>query len=409
MKTEFKAGDGMTPETSTSEERKRMYSILQSLGYESQVVHDGYPEQFKDNNLVFSDKQKGSGLDIYLSNAFKVTNPMTFEQMNEVLNNKKKAEFDRIEAENAGLMSKSPVAPLAGIGRGGWKPVKLSQQVKDKIKEASEKVNRDGGGLRYNSNKIRYDLLHPIATKGLAMVMTKGAEKYAERNWERGMSWTSVLASMKRHIAAFESGEDFDPETGLLHIDHVQANAHFLSAFYKIWPKGDDRRHKYLETPKIGLDIDEVLCDWVGDWTEYRNLETPTSWYFDREIVEEFERMRAEDKLDEFYLSLRPLIRPEDIPFEPYCYITSRPVDTKVTEEWLAKNGFPARPVYGVGLGESKVDVAKEQGIDVFVDDAFHNFKALNEAGILCYLMNAPHNQRYDVGHKRIYSLKDLV
>ena len=273
----------------------------------------------------------------------------------------------------------------------------------------SEIVKRDGGGLRYNEGKIRYDLLHPVSLRGIAGVMTKGAEKYAERNWERGMSWTSVMASTKRHIQAWESGEDYDPETGLLHIDHAQCGLHFISAFYKIYPQGDDRRHHYLDTPKIGLDIDEVLCDWVGDWTELRGLPTPTSWYFDRELIEKFEEMREQNKLDEFYLSLPALIKPEDIPFEPHCYITSRPVDTKITEQWLAANGFPARPVFTTTPEKGKVEIAKEQGVEMFVDDGFHNFKALNEAGITCFLMDAPHNQRYDVGFKRIKSLKQLM
>lgn len=31
-----------------------------------------------------------------------------------------------------------------------------------------------------------------------------------------------------------------------------------------------------------------------------------------------------------------------------------------------------------------------------------------NKAGICTYLYDRPHNHRYDVGHKRIYSLKEL-
>jgi uncharacterized HAD superfamily protein len=56
----------------------------------------------------------------------------------------------------------------------------------------------------------------------------------------------------------------------------------------------------------------------------------------------------------------------------------------------------------------SKIDVAKESGIDIFVDDRFENFVELNNAGICCYLFDSPHNRRYDVGHKRIKSLSEL-
>jgi uncharacterized HAD superfamily protein len=75
----------------------------------------------------------------------------------------------------------------------------------------------------------------------------------------------------------------------------------------------------------------------------------------------------------------------------------------------LDDNGFPTKPVFCVGVGQSKVDVAKQTGIDIFVDDSFDNFKALNAAGICCFLYDTPHNQRYDVGYKRIHSLKELV
>lgn len=264
-----------------------------------------------------------------------------------------------------------------------------------------------GGGLRFNEGKLRYDLLHPVAQDGIVRVLTKGAEKYAPRNWERGMKWSTVLASMKRHIAAIERGEDFDPETGELHIDHVQCNAHFLSAYYKIYPQGDDRQQPYLHRPKIGLDIDEVIADWVQAYMDrYGLTERPVYWNFEKEIGEQFKEMK-DDK--EFWLGIKPKVDPKSLPFEPTCYITSRPIPSEWTQEWLQMNGFPARPVYTVGLEMTKVEAAKESGIEIFVDDRYENFVELNQAGICTFLMDAPHNQRYKVGHKRITELNQLV
>ena len=114
-------------------------------------------------------------------------------------------------------------------------------------------------GLRDNVGKLRYDLLHPSAIKRLVEVLTFGSTKYAERNWEKGMKWTTVIASLKRHLAAIEQGEDYDKESGLLHIDHLQCNAHFLSAYYTIYPQGDNRPMK--PKPDIGLDVDGVIAD----------------------------------------------------------------------------------------------------------------------------------------------------
>lgn len=261
-------------------------------------------------------------------------------------------------------------------------------------------------GLRFNEGKIRHDLVPQFAQQQYAKVLTKGSEKYKERNWELGMRWSKVIASLKRHLEAFELGEDFDKESGLLHTSHIMCNAAFLTEYYKIYPQGDDRPHKYLNTPKIGLDIDEVLADWVGHWTKHHGQEIPENWNFDRNIAEKFELLNN-DK--DFWLSIPVKTIPQSIPFEPHCYITSRSIPIEWTMEWLDKNGFPQMPVYSIGHGASKVDVAKKSGIEIYVDDRYENFVELNKNGICCFLFDAPHNQRYEVGFKRIKSLEDLV
>lgn len=167
---------------------------------------------------------------------------------------------------------------------------------------------------------------------------------------------------MKRHIQAFEDGEDYDKETGLLHTAHIMCNAGFLTEYYKIYPQGDDRPHKYLKTPKIGLDIDEVLADWVGHWTKYHGQEVPKRGILTEILVKKFELLKD----DEFWVSIPVKTNPADIHFEPHCYITSRSIPKQWTEEWLDKNGFPTMPVHSVGLGESKIEVAKKSGIDIF-------------------------------------------
>ncbi len=272
--------------------------------------------------------------------------------------------------------------------------------------------------LRYNSGKIMHELIPAKFLDDLAKVYTMGAEKYAADNWRQGFSWTKALGSIKRHINKFERGEDFDYDWSeeilekygpTLHLANAAWGLSVLLEYYKIYPEGDDRKHNHLVNKRIGLDIDEVLCDWLGDWTEHRKLDRPTSWHFDRGIVDEFERMKDAGELDKFYLSLQPLISPTEIPFEPHCYITSRPVESSISEQWLDTHGFPTRPVFTVEPNKSKVDIAIEQKLDIFVDDGYHNFVALNKAGICCFLYDAPHNQRYDVGYKRIKSIKELL
>jgi uncharacterized HAD superfamily protein len=263
-------------------------------------------------------------------------------------------------------------------------------------------------GLRFNEGKLRYDLVHTWAHEQMVRILTKGAQKYTERNWERGMAWSNVLSSLERHLTAIKAGEDYDQETGELHAAHLACNAHFLTAYYKIYPQGDDRPHSYLQGPKIGLDIDGVICDWQGAWCRKFGYNTPEYWNFSYNNKEHFGSFNKEE-LKEFYLNIPPLVDPSNLPFEPHCYITARSVPVELTKEWLQKHGFPTSPVHSIGWGESKVDAAKKAGIDIFVDDSYENFVELNKNGVCCFLYEAPWNKRYNVGFKRIKSLKELA
>jgi 5'(3')-deoxyribonucleotidase len=280
-----------------------------------------------------------------------------------------------------------------------------------------------GKGGRLNDEKVRFDLMEPFAKLQKAQVFTKGARKYAANNWLQGMAWSKCVASGMRHIEAFLRGEDYDfyPDTcadckagtcanhsGELHMAQAAWNFDAIASYYKWFPQGDDRLHVVMPKPKIGLDIDEVICDWVGAWVKEWNMEVPKSWFFDYRIMDRFKEMDLKGTLIPFYLALKPKISPDDIPFEPHCYITSRPVPSFVTQAWLEDHGFPLRPVITIEPGTSKVDAIKKAGVDIFVDDRYDNFEELNRNGICCYLMDAPHNQRYDVGYKRITSLKQL-
>jgi hypothetical protein len=260
--------------------------------------------------------------------------------------------------------------------------------------------------LRYNDGKLRYDLLHPYAIEQLAEIFTFGAKKYAPNNWQKGMPWSKILASLKRHLAAIERGEDYDPESGLLHSAHVEWNAHALTAYYKIYPQGDDRNHKYLKPKKIGLDIDGVLANFQKHVFEYLGQQAKIVTHWDDPNVRDNYEIVKKDP--QFWLSIPPLISPKDIIFSPHCYITARSIDPKVTQEWLDKNGFPKATLYCVGSGESKIETAKKSGIELFVDDHYVNFVDLTNAGIFTYLMDAPYNHHYDVGHRRVKSLKEV-
>jgi len=266
--------------------------------------------------------------------------------------------------------------------------------------------NEKGKGLRFNEGKNRLDLVPTSLIEEVGKVLTFGAAKYGANNYQSGMSWSKVIASLKRHLSAFENGEDFDKESGLLHLSHLACNVTFLLEYYKIYPQGDDRPHRYLLQNKIGLDIDEVLADFVGALMKrFPEQIKERSIYWNDPILHEcFAKVRYDEN---FWLSIEPTIK--ELPFEPHCYITSRSINKEITQKWLDMNGFPHAPLYAMAQGESKVEAAKKSGCDVFVDDCYEHFIDLNRNGIFCYLFDAPHNRRYDVGFRRIKSLSELV
>lgn len=118
---------------------------------------------------------------------------------------------------------------------------KLKKEEAQSIGGMIKEVLKEHKGLRYNEGKLRYDLFEPTAMKELAKLFTIGAQKYEPNNWMKGMSWQSVLASMERHKEAYKQGEDYDKETGCLHMAHVAWNALALVSYYSIYPEGDDR------------------------------------------------------------------------------------------------------------------------------------------------------------------------
>lgn len=95
--------------------------------------------------------------------------------------------------------------------------------------------------IRYDAGKSRIDLIAPEMMFGIGQVLAYGAQKYAERNWEKGMSWGRVFASMMRHMWAFWRGEETDAETGFSHLWLAGCNMMFLIAYSERGVGRDDR------------------------------------------------------------------------------------------------------------------------------------------------------------------------
>lgn len=104
---------------------------------------------------------------------------------------------------------------------------------------------KDEPGLKFDAGKIRLDLLPVIPLEEIGKVLTFGAKKYSERNWEKGFSWSRPYGAALRHIFAFWRGEKYDPETGLHHLAHAACCILFLLEFDLASGAGkDDRPNK---------------------------------------------------------------------------------------------------------------------------------------------------------------------
>jgi hypothetical protein len=103
---------------------------------------------------------------------------------------------------------------------------------------------KEEAALRYDSGKPRYDLIPGDALDDLAKLYDYGAQKYAERNWEKGMSWSRCFGSLMRHAWAFWRGEDIDPESGIHHMTHAAWNCIALVSYSKRKVGLDDRSVK---------------------------------------------------------------------------------------------------------------------------------------------------------------------
>lgn len=93
--------------------------------------------------------------------------------------------------------------------------------------------NQNNKAKKFDSGKPRYDLLPAEALEEVVKVLTMGAEKYGDRNWENGLDYGRCFAAAQRHMWAWWNRQDLDPESGLTHLAHACVNLMFLMAFEK--------------------------------------------------------------------------------------------------------------------------------------------------------------------------------
>lgn len=134
-------------------------------------------------------------------------------------------------------------------------------------------------GRKFDSGKLRYDLIPVLAQEEVVKVVTLGAEKYDPENWKRVPEGRRrYYAAAMRHIEAWRKGEKQD-EIGTHHIANAVSNLMFI--LEKELQGIEDITEESPKDSYVIVDKTNPLKPWVpddsGEWTEYDGSGQPVS------------------------------------------------------------------------------------------------------------------------------------
>jgi len=169
--------------------------------------------------------------------------------------------------------------------------------------------------------------------------------------------------------------------------------------------------------PVIGIDLDDVLFDFMGPLSKWHNdvhgtvIDREEYHSFDLKEVWQCAYQEALDRVWNFYQSdhyrnAMPIPGALDVLKQlqqnyRLVIVTARPETMEVeTRAWLASH-FPeifdeiifTNHYYDTGVKRTKSSVCLERGVQVFVEDALHNALDVAGAGIPVLLFDTPWNR----------------
>ncbi len=96
-----------------------------------------------------------------------------------------------------------------------------------KMHDSGERQEFESGAVRDTAEgKPRPDLISPHFSKRLGFVLKAGAEKYEERNFEKGIQISRCVASLERHLMEYKLGKTDED-----HLGHLAANVMMIIHF----------------------------------------------------------------------------------------------------------------------------------------------------------------------------------
>lgn len=94
-------------------------------------------------------------------------------------------------------------------------------------------------GVKYDAEKLRWDLLDFTQIEKMVDILTSGAKKYSDNNWKKVEPFIErYFAAMMRHLIAWRKGDKIDSETGKSHLNHAACCLHFL-----MWKEDEDKKN----------------------------------------------------------------------------------------------------------------------------------------------------------------------
>ena len=94
-----------------------------------------------------------------------------------------------------------------------------------------ENKPKDETGYKNDDGKVQYSQIPAECLEALADVLTVGADKYTDDNWQRVPEPKKrYYDALMRHLHSWRQGQKMD-ESGRTHLTHVFANAMFLLWF----------------------------------------------------------------------------------------------------------------------------------------------------------------------------------
>jgi hypothetical protein len=117
------------------------------------------------------------------------------------------------------------------------------------MRDSGERTTSETGAEHDSAadSKFRPDLISPFAEERLAAWLARGAKKYSDRNWEKGIPASVNLASLRRHVVQYMQGDREED-----HLAAVMCRAMFLLHFDELERRGTPAASGLCDLPAYG-------------------------------------------------------------------------------------------------------------------------------------------------------------